>query len=123
MVIFGTFMNNHVIKWSTCETQSVIVGRCPLSAYVYDSPCFRTYDRQPTHRPRLIMSTNPTTTTEPQRTTTQTTEISARRGTDPWAAPNEEAGPPSTRAQRQFEPTHRERLRNLTDKKNAYCGG
>jgi hypothetical protein len=66
------------------------------------------------------MSTNPQTTPEPQPTTTPT-EITARGHTDPWAAPGEGTAMPSARAQRQFEPTRRERLRNLMDKENAYC--
>ena len=53
--------------------------------------------------------------------TARTTEITARRGTDPWAATSEEPTTPSARAQRQFEPTRYERLRNLVDKRNAYC--
>lgn len=67
------------------------------------------------------MSTNPQTTPESQPITTRTTEIAARGGTDPWAAPNETAAAPSARTQRQFEPTCRERMRNLIDKENAHC--
>ena len=68
------------------------------------------------------MSTNPTPTAEPH-TTTRTTEIAARRGTDPWTAPGETPtnGAPSALAQRQFEPTARDRLKNLVDEENAYC--
>ena len=66
------------------------------------------------------MSTNPQTTPEPHPTT-QTTAIIARGGTDPWAAPDETTVSPSARAQRQFEPTARDRLRNLMDEENAYC--
>jgi hypothetical protein len=67
------------------------------------------------------MSTNPQTTTEPQPTITPTTEIQARGGTDPWAAPDDPDRVPSARTQRQFEPTCRKRLRNLADEENAYC--
>lgn len=71
------------------------------------------------------MSTNPQTTTEPHQTTQTpepTTEIAARRGTDPWAAPGETPiNSPSARTQRQFEPTARDRLKNLVDAENAYC--
>ena len=67
------------------------------------------------------MSTNLQTTTESQPTT-PTTEIAARGGTDPWAAPDETpALAPSQHTQRQFEPTARGRLKNLTDSENAYC--
>ena len=66
------------------------------------------------------MSTNPQTTTEPHTTTTPT-EIAARRGTDPWAAPDETPARPSAHSQRQFEPTARDRLKNLMDDENAYC--
>jgi hypothetical protein len=68
------------------------------------------------------MSTNPKTTTE-LHPTEPTTEITARGRSDPWATPDEGAKPrPSRRAQRQFEPTARARLRNLTDRENAYSG-
>lgn len=67
------------------------------------------------------MSTNPQTTTEPNPNTA-TTDIEARGQTDPWAAPGETPASPAARTQRQFEPTCRERIRNATDKKNAYCG-
>jgi len=67
------------------------------------------------------MSTNPQTTPESQPATTRTTEIAARGRTDPWAAPDEAAAAPSTRAQRQFEPTCRKRVRSLVDEENAYC--
>ncbi len=66
------------------------------------------------------MSTNPQTTTEPRPSTT-TTEIATRRGSDPWAAPDETPERPSARTQRQFEPTARDRLKNLVDGENAYC--
>jgi hypothetical protein len=66
------------------------------------------------------MSTNPTTSEA--QSTRQTTEIAARGRPDRWAAAGEtRAAPPSAFAQRQFEPTARERLRNLTDGENAYC--
>ena len=67
------------------------------------------------------MSTNPQTTTESQPTTTRTTEIAARGRPDPWATSEEINAAPSARTQRQFEPTCRNRLRNLADKENAYC--
>jgi hypothetical protein len=67
------------------------------------------------------MSTNPETTPESQPTTTRTTEIAARGRTDPWAAADETTKAPSARAQRQFEPTCRKRMRNLVDEENAYC--
>ncbi|WP_181690876.1 hypothetical protein [Natronomonas sp. LN261] len=66
------------------------------------------------------MSTNPQTTPEP-KPTTQTTEIAARRGSDPWATPDESTSSPARRTQRQFEPTARNRLKNLMDDENAYC--
>lgn len=66
------------------------------------------------------MSTNPQTTTEPQPTTNPT-EIAARRGADPWADDAETTAHPSAHAQRQFEPTARDRLKNLMDGENAYC--
>jgi len=66
------------------------------------------------------MSTNLQTTAETQPTT-QTTEIAARGGSDPWAAPGESTARPSARTQRQFEPTARDRLKNLMDDENAYC--
>lgn len=77
------------------------------------------------------MSTNPQTTTEPNTnartiepsTDAQTTEIAARNGTDPWAAPDEAVARPSARTQRQFEPTSRSRMKNLMDDENAYCDG
>lgn len=112
-------MNNHEIKSSTCKAPFVTAARRSHSAYVYADSFFRPYRRRPPH-PQLNMSTNPETT-EARPMTTRTTEITARRGTDPWAATNEEAATPSARAQRQFEPTHYERLRNLVDKRNAYC--
>jgi len=65
------------------------------------------------------MSTNPQTTPEPNPTT-QTTEIATRRGGDPWAAPDESTPSPAGRTQRQFEPTARNRLKNLMDDENAY---
>lgn len=68
------------------------------------------------------MSTNPQTTPE-SNTTTRTTEIAARGEADPWAAPDERSETPTAQVQRQFEPTHRQRLRNLTDGENAYCDG
>jgi hypothetical protein len=68
------------------------------------------------------MSTNLKTTTEPH-STEPTTEITTRGRSDPWAAPDEGANSlPSRRAQRQFEPTARARLRNLADPENAYSG-
>ena len=66
------------------------------------------------------MSTNPQTTPEPQ-STARTTEIAARRGTDPWAAPGESTPSAAAGTQRQFEPTARNRLKNLMDDENAYC--
>ncbi|MFQ3283927.1 MAG: hypothetical protein ACI9TI_000628 [Natronomonas sp.] len=65
------------------------------------------------------MSTNPQTTPEPQPTT-RTTEIAARRGSDPWAAPGESTASPTAQTQRQFEPTASDRLKNLVDDENAY---
>lgn len=71
------------------------------------------------------MSTNPKPTTEPQPTTVpttaRTTELEARGRADPWTAPGETVRTPAERTQRQFEPTCRERLRNLVDEENAYC--
>lgn len=113
-------MNNHVIYRIACETPLATVGHCSRSAYVYaDLFSERTaddYSRTPTE-----MSTNPKTTTESQPTITPTTEIEARGDPDPWAAPDETPRMPSARTQRQFEPTCRKRLRNLTDRENAYC--
>jgi len=66
------------------------------------------------------MSTNPQTTPEPQ-STAPTTEIAARRGADPWAAPDESTSSVAAGTQRQFEPTASDRLKNLMDDENAYC--
>lgn len=69
------------------------------------------------------MSTHPTSNTNPT-TTAGTTEIAARGGSDEWADETEidpEAVLTAARAPRQFEPTRRERLRNLMDDENAYC--
>jgi hypothetical protein len=68
------------------------------------------------------MSTNPPTTPTPEPH--PTTEIAARGRPDPWTAADEAGGSPprpSTRTQRQFEPTASDRLRNLVDGENAYC--
>ena len=71
------------------------------------------------------MSTGPTPTPESQSTTDPqtTTEIAARGRVDPWTA-GEDAGErqvSTTRAQRQFDPCSRSRMRNLVDEENAYC--
>lgn len=114
-------MNNHEIPESTCETP-LAADRRSLSGYTKPDSSVRTdVDHPETQRK---MSTNPQTTAEPSSTAQQTTpptEIAARRGTDPWAAPGETPANPSSRVQRQFEPTARSRLKNLVDKENAYC--
>ena len=73
------------------------------------------------------MSTEPTSTPEPQPTTdaATATEIAARGGSDPWAADadNEALALELTaaRAPRQFDPHSVARARNLIDDENAYC--
>jgi hypothetical protein len=67
------------------------------------------------------MSTNPQPT-ETDRTPTETTEITARGGDDPWAATP--AGTPEGRiapmaAPYTFDPRSMARLRNCTDAENA----
>lgn len=66
------------------------------------------------------MSTEPRSDAQPM-TDARTTAITARGRSDPWA--DEDATPnlSAARAPRQFEPTVRERLRNLMDDENAYC--
>lgn len=69
------------------------------------------------------MSTEPSTTPDPQLTDARTTEISARGRTDPWATEesDEAATLTTAKAPQQFDPLSLARMRNLMDGDNAYC--
>lgn len=68
------------------------------------------------------MSTEPPSTPDPYASPAPTTDVAARRGSDPWADDDTTSTPaPTTLVQRQFDPYSLARLRNLMDDENAYC--